>query len=189
MTDRTLRCGARAPADLAWYGAPVKLARLAPALACAAVLRCSAPEPTPEATPAPPVQRATAPHHGYGPAIAWRGFDVGFKDAAALGRPVMLLVHAAWCSRCKALRPIFSDPALVELSREFVMINVDQDLEPQVLRHGPDGTYIPRVLFFSPAGELYTDVLNPTRQRYKYFYMPTDDLVGAMRRALAHGPI
>ena len=164
------------------------------ALACAALLcGCGDAEQSPAAGAAsaaapPPGQTATAPHNGFGSAIAWRGLSEGFKDAASLGKPIMLLVHASWCSRCKALQPAFSDPELVALSRDFVMINVAQDAEPESLRHGPDGTYIPRVLFFDPSGKLDASLLNPTRQRFKYFFMPQDDLVGAMRRALAtHG--
>ncbi|PCC69854.1 Thioredoxin-like [Nannocystis exedens] len=144
------------------------------------------PTPTAGATsvPATPARTATAPSNGFGDGIAWRGLEEGFREAASLGRPIMLVVHASWCSQCKALRPAFSDPALVALSDRFVMINVDQDLEPSSQQYGPDGRYVPRVLFFDPAGELDRELLNASRRRYKYYYSPHDDLVGAMRQAL-----
>lgn len=165
--------------------------RLALATACAvlvspALAGCTAPPPAPVAEAPRPV--ATAPSNGYGDKIAWRGLSEGFTEAAAQGRPIMLVVHASWCPRCKALQPVFFDPTLVDVASKFVMINVDQDLEPDVLKHAPDGQYIPRVLFFSAKGELDPELLNPSRTRYKYFYTPQDDLVGTMRRALErHG--
>jgi thiol-disulfide isomerase/thioredoxin len=144
----------------------------------------SAAPPTAAPAPAAPTRTATAPSNGFGDAIAWRGLEEGFSEAASLGRPIMLVVHASWCSQCKALRPAFSDPALVALSDRFVMINVDQDLEPASQQYGPDGRYVPRVLFFDSAGALDRELLNASRRRYKYYYSPHDDLVGAMRQAL-----
>jgi protein-disulfide reductase (glutathione) len=143
----------------------------------------AAPRPAP-ATPPTPARTATAPANGFGDKIAWRGLSEGFREAATLGLPIMLVVHASWCSQCKALRPAFSDPDLVALSDHFVMINVDQDLEPDSLQYGPDGRYVPRVLFFDPGGDLDANLLNPSRSRYKYYYSPHDDLVAAMRKAL-----
>lgn len=173
---------------------PVSTNRLALATACAVLVSaafagCTAPAPAPAAaapaaSAAPPRPAATAPANGFGDKIAWRGLAEGFAEAAAQGKPIMLVVHASWCPRCKALQPTFFDSALVEVSDRFVMINVDQDREPEVLRHGPDGQYIPRVLFFEPGGAIDPSILNPTRTRFRYFYNPPDDLVGAMRRAL-----
>ena len=167
---------------------------LAPALASALVLAgCSGDPPAAAAeqpraaatpTPATPTRTATAPANGFGDNIAWRGLTEGFSEAATLGRPIMLVVHASWCSQCKALRPAFADPALVSLSDRFVMINVDQDEEPTSQQYGPDGRYVPRVLFFDSAGALDQELLNASRRRYKYYYSPHDDLVGAMRQAL-----
>lgn len=173
------------------------LARVLAALVLPAFVSCGGtPEPAGNSAPAPaasdpsaaPKRVATAPAHGYGDAIAWRGLTEGFKEAAESGRPIMLVVHASWCSRCKALQPSFFDAALEQLSERFVMINVDQDREPEVLAYGPDGQYIPRVVFLDPSGKLDPELKNPKRSRYHYFYMPQDDLVGAMQRALdRHG--
>jgi protein-disulfide reductase (glutathione) len=170
-----LGCGVEAPA-----GDPrgeAEVGDIAPAASAAA---------DPQIAPAAPRRQASAPAHGYGDQIAWRGLDEGLAEAKSLGRPVMLVVHAAWCPRCRELKPRFSDPALVDASERFIMVNLDQDDEPQALRYGPDGQYVPRVLFLDAQGKVDPALSNPSRSKYKYFYMPNDDLVGAMQRALDH---
>jgi protein-disulfide reductase (glutathione) len=141
----------------------------------------------PAASPAQiaPRRQATAPAHGYGDQIAWRGLDEGLAEARSLGRPLMLVIHASWCPRCRELKPRFSDPALVDASERFVMVNLDQDEHPQSLRYGPDGQYVPRVLFLDAQGRVDATLSNASRSKYKYFYMPQDDLVGVMQQALA----
>lgn len=133
-----------------------------------------------------PAREASAPAHGYGDKIAWRGLDEGLAEAKTLGRPLMLVVHAAWCPRCRELKPRFSDPALVQASERFVMVNLDQDEAPQALRYGPDGQYVPRILFLDAQGQVDATLSNAARSKYKYFYMPQDDLVGVMQQALDH---
>jgi protein-disulfide reductase (glutathione) len=143
---------------------------------------------TPAATTAATPRKATAPDHGYGDKIAWRGLDEGFKEAAETGRPLMMVVHAAWCPRCRELKQRFFEPALAETSERFIMVNLDQDQTPEALRHGPDGQYIPRILFFDPQGRLDPALSNPSRSKYKYFYTMHDDLVGMMQQVLERYP-
>lgn len=146
----------------------------------------TAADPTAAAPPQiAPRRKATAPAHGYGDQIGWRGLDEGLAEARSLGRPLMLVIHASWCPRCRELKPRFSDPALVDASEQFVMVNLDQDEEPQALRYGPDGQYVPRVLFLDAQGRVDATLSNASRSKYKYFYMPQDDLVGVMQQALA----
>jgi protein-disulfide reductase (glutathione) len=151
---------------------------------------------TPDPAPAPGAvtaatdvtRTATAPANGYGDRIAWRGLDEGLAEAAALGRPLMLVVHAAWCPRCKELKRRFFDPAVHDLSERFVMVNLDQDAQPEGLRYGPDGQYIPRVVFLDAQGRLDAGLSNPHRSKYKYFYTQHDDLAAVMQTALTrHG--
>lgn len=146
--------------------------------------------PTPASAPQAPTRRvATAPSNGFNDDIAWRTLDEGLAEAKAQGRPLMLVVHASWCSSCKALKPTFQESRLVELSERFVMVNADQDQTPAVLAHAPDGSYIPRVLFLDPAtGSADADLQNPARDRNHYYYGPQDDLPAMMEKALArHG--
>lgn len=136
-----------------------------------------------------PPRVATAPSHGFGEAIAWRTLDEGLAEAKADGRPLMLVVHASWCGQCKALKPVFSESRLRELSQQFVMVNVDQDETPAAHGYAPDGSYIPRVLFIDPAtGSADESLQNPHRERYHYYYGPQDDLPAMMEKALErHG--
>lgn len=147
-------------------------------------LNAATPAATAGSTPASERRQATAPANGYGDQIAWRGLDEGLAEAARLGRPLMLVVHAAWCPRCRELKQRFFDPALAETSDRLIMVNLDQDQSPEALRHGPDGQYIPRVLFFDPQGRLDPELQNPRGGKYKYFYTPQDDLVAMMQQAL-----
>lgn len=139
--------------------------------------------------PSAPAPVATAPSYGFGDAIAWRHLDEGLAEAKAQGRPLMLVVHASWCGQCKALKPVFSESRLRELSEQFVMVNVDQDETPAAHGYAPDGSYIPRVLFIDPAtGSADESLQNPRRERYHYYYGPQDDLPAMMEKALErHG--
>jgi protein-disulfide reductase (glutathione) len=133
---------------------------------------------------APPAATATAPSHGFNDEIAWRKLDEGLS-AMQGGAPMMLVVHASWCERCKELKTTFASEDLAELSKSFVMVNVDQDEVPRALAYAPDGSYIPRVLFFDPDTQAVDPAIqNPRRQRHLYYYGPNDDLVASMRRAL-----
>ena len=101
----------------------------------------------------------------------------------------MLLVHASWCKQCKRLKPSFADKDFAELSRQFVMVNADQDDSPWALEYAPDGAYLPRILFFPPdSTTVDTSLSNTKRAKSRYFYMPQDDLIGTMQKALKlHG--
>lgn len=140
------------------------------------------------AAPAKAPEPATAPANGWGEKIAWREFDEGFEIAKREQKPLMLVVHTSWCSKCKALKPTFAKPEFEKLTEQFVMVNADQDIVGKALAQAPDGEYIPRILFFSPEGELDTSIQNDRNPRFRYYYSPADDLMARMRSALeAHG--
>lgn len=136
-----------------------------------------------QAPPAPAV--ASAPANGWGDDIAWRPLAEGLEEARQRNVPLMVVIHTSWCSKCSALkRSTFRDPQLAALSEGFVMVNLDQDHEPRARELAPDGEYIPRVVFLAPDGRLDEELGNPRPSRYRYFYLPQDDLMGTMRRAL-----
>ncbi len=138
-----------------------------------------------DAQPLAPARVATAPSHGFNDAIAWRHLEEGLAEAKSEGRPLMLVVHASWCERCKELKPAFSSARLSKLSERFVMVNADQDEIPAVLSYAPDGKYIPRVVFIDPTtGSADEELQNPRRERYHYYYGPQDDLPTMMEKAL-----
>ncbi len=130
-----------------------------------------------------------APANGFGDGdITWRSLDVGLEEAKRSGRPLMLVVHTSWCSRCKALKPQFATADVERLAEHFVMVNVDQDEDERVMRYGPDGTYIPRVMFLDPSGTLDPAIGNERSPKFKYFYTSSLDLVKSMHVALQrHG--
>gem|GEM_PF-1668392 len=135
---------------------------------------------------------ASAPANGWGEHIAWRSLEEGRREAAESNMPLMLVVWTPWCSKCRALKKHFSTNTDVQsLSEQFVMVNVDQDAVPQAETFAPDGTYIPRIVFFDNSGEVDPALRNGARQRFRYFYSPDDDIAAKMRQALkrhSHAP-
>lgn len=146
---------------------------------------------SPNADPGPPVAsqeerpRATAPANGFGDEIAWRSLSEGLALAADQSRPLMLVVHASWCKSCKALKPAFHGDEIERLSRELVMVNIDQDQEPRSSTFAVDGTYVPRIFFLDPkTGQPDPGLRNERRDRFHFFYTPQDDLAGVMKEAI-----
>lgn len=152
---------------------------------------CVEPPDRADAVPAStaPKRKATIPADGWNDAIAWRGLDEGLAEAAKDQRPIMMVVHTAWCPKCRALKQLFNQDAQLErLSEQFVMIHVDQDVTPAATLYSPDGQYIPRVMFLDAQGKLDESLSNGARSRFRYFYSPEEDLVAVMREALErHG--
>lgn len=119
--------------------------------------------------------------------IGWQGFDAGLAKAKQEKRPIMLVLFTEWCPHCTNYSKLFQDPKIVEKSRQFVMVRVDKDKQPEVSkRHAPDGEYIPRTYFLSSDGVL-DPAIAAKRDRYRYFYNESDpnDVLAAMDSALA----
>lgn len=143
-----------------------------------------------EDAPSGPKREATIPADGWNERIAWRGLDEGLREAKQTGMPVMMVVHTEWCGNCQKLKRTFNgNTTLEQLSEQFVMVHVDQDQHPEATLYGPDGQYIPRVLFLDEDGNVDQRLQNPNRpQQFRYFYTPQEDLVATMRQALdQHG--
>jgi len=94
----------------------------------------------------------------------------------------MLIIHKSWCGACKKLKEVFSqDDELVELSQNFIMINLGDDKEPQDDKFKPDGSYIPRIFFLHPDGSLLSEVTNKDgNPKFKYYYYSTDSILDSM---------
>lgn len=86
------------------------------------------------------------------------------------------------------LIPVFPSLQLQEiaaLSSQFEMVNTSDEDEPEDVKFSPDGGYVPRILFFTPEGELLTHVDNPKgHPQYKYYHYETPSIVTAMSEAL-----
>uniref|UniRef100_A0A914QHN5 Thioredoxin domain-containing protein n=1 Tax=Panagrolaimus davidi TaxID=227884 RepID=A0A914QHN5_9BILA len=89
--------------------------------------------------------------HGFGEDIDWVSWDNALDLAKEQNKPVFLLIHKTWCGACKALKKNFKGSnkrtELLELSKKFVMVNLEDDEEPDDERYAPDGAYIPRLFF------------------------------------------
>ena len=120
-------------------------------------------------------------------AVGWQAYDAGLARAKQEKKPVMLVIYTEWCPHCTNYSKLFHDQAVIDKTRQFVMIRVDKDKQPEISKtHAPDGEYIPRTYFLSSDG-----VLDPSlaagRDKYRYFYNESDpkDVLAAMDSALA----
>lgn len=94
-----------------------------------------------------------------GAEIAWQEVGPGIREANRTGKPVVMLFHASWCSSCKRYRAVWRDPGVVAAAKSFVMILVDVDKDPDANgAFSPDGTYVPRTIFYTAEGDVMNDV-------------------------------
>ncbi|KAI1708921.1 thioredoxin-like domain-containing protein [Ditylenchus destructor] len=126
--------------------------------------------------------------NGFGADIDWVGWEKAQSIAMDLDKPIFFLIHKTWCGACKSLKQNFQTSnkrkELVELSSQFVMVNVEDDDEPEDKMYSPDGGYIPRLLFLNKHG-VPLDVNNEKNYpKNAYYYPLVADIVKAMKRAL-----
>jgi protein-disulfide reductase (glutathione) len=57
------------------------------------------------------------------------------------------------------------------MSQNFLMVNLQDEEEPEGKTFAPDGNYIPRIFFIDPKGQLRYDLINDKgNPKYQYFY-------------------
>jgi hypothetical protein len=106
--------------------------------------------------------------------IAWKSLDDGLAEAKKEKKPICLIVYTEWCPHCANYAKVFADPKIVEKSKSFVMIHVDQDKDKvRAKNYAPDGGYIPRTMFLTSDGTIDKDIHAP-REQFKYFYNEQD---------------
>uniref|UniRef100_A0A1B6F7V0 Thioredoxin domain-containing protein 12 n=1 Tax=Cuerna arida TaxID=1464854 RepID=A0A1B6F7V0_9HEMI len=127
---------------------------------------------------------------GFGDHIMWHTLDEALVEAKSSSQPIMLVIHKSWCGACKALKPKFSESKeIAELSKSFVMVNLEDNEEPKGGTYAPDGGYIPRILFLNSEGEVQTELYNQNgNPQYKYFYSDADSIATMMRKVISELP-
>lgn len=126
---------------------------------------------------------------GWGDHLPWAAsLDDGWRQAKAEGKPLVAIIHKTWCGACKALKPRFAESAEITAAADgVVLVNLEDDEEPTgaaAAKYAPNGAgYIPRVLFFSPAGDELP--LTSGNAQYAYYYASPDAIAANMRRAVA----
>lgn len=100
---------------------------------------------------------------GHGPGgIRWeRKFEDALKKARAAHKPVIIDFWAQWCGWCHRLdKTTYMDPAVVELSKDFVAVKVNTEGEPRdvavAIRY--DVSSLPTIMVVSPQGRPITRV-------------------------------
>ena len=119
--------------------------------------------------------------------IAWKGLDDALATAKKTQKPICLVVYTEWCPHCANYSKVFHDPKVVEKSKRFVMVHLDQEKEKErAAKYAPDGGYIPRTMFLASDGTLVADAHAPSPQ-YKYFFDEKDpaSVLAGMDAALA----
>jgi len=119
--------------------------------------------------------------------IAWRPYEAGLEEAKKAKKPICLIFFTEWCPHCQNYSKVFHDPEVVEESKRFVMIRLDNGKNREIgKKYAPDGGYIPRTFFLSSDGKIDPEIHTP-RSSYKYFYDEHDpkSVLAGMRAAVA----
>jgi thiol:disulfide interchange protein len=87
--------------------------------------------------------------------IAWqKSFESAMAQAKKSGKPEFVDFNATWCGPCKALdAQVFPNAQVVKASRGYVMVKVDGDQRPDLVKKYKVPGY-PSLAFFSPSGKL-----------------------------------
>uniref|UniRef100_A0A914KYE9 Thioredoxin domain-containing protein n=1 Tax=Meloidogyne incognita TaxID=6306 RepID=A0A914KYE9_MELIC len=126
--------------------------------------------------------------NGFGTDIDWVQWNDAVSIALDLNKPIFLLIHKTWCGACQALKKSFASSnkreELVELSKQFVMVNVEDDDEPEEEEYAPDGRYIPRLFILNKEGHPLTVDNAKNYPKNKQYFPQVPDVIIAMKLGL-----
>uniref|UniRef100_A0A915N0R4 Thioredoxin domain-containing protein n=1 Tax=Meloidogyne javanica TaxID=6303 RepID=A0A915N0R4_MELJA len=126
--------------------------------------------------------------NGFGTDIDWVQWNDAVSIALDLNKPIFLLIHKTWCGACQALKKSFASSnkreELVELSKKFVMVNVEDDDEPEEEEYAPDGRYIPRLFILNKEGHPLTVDNAKNYPNNKQYFPQVPDVINAMKFGL-----
>ncbi|XP_014371510.2 thioredoxin domain-containing protein 12 [Papilio machaon] len=130
---------------------------------------------------------ASGKDNGFGNSYVWAGsLESGIQIGTHHKKPVMVIIHKSWCKACKNLKPKFASSTEIQtLSKHFVMVNLIDDEEPEGNTYSPDGSYIPRILFVSPKGQVDHDIINEDgSSQHKFFYSRPEQIAKSMKKVI-----
>lgn len=83
---------------------------------------------------------------GFGEKYEWQpSVRDAVREGNETGLPVMLLIHKVWCKDASKLKDSFlASDEILELSKNFVLVNSTDDEEVEGEEFNPDGKYYPR---------------------------------------------
>jgi len=122
--------------------------------------------------------------NGFGDQVNWVDYSSALSDSS---RPTMIILHKSWCAACKNLKPKLAENLdFEELSRKFSMVNAGEDNElHNNVDLSVDGSYIPRIFFLDPQGQVLDQVYNSKgNPSYKYFYFNVETVLSSMGQVL-----
>jgi len=106
--------------------------------------------------------------------IIWYNYADGIEQACSSGKPAMLFFYADWCPTCHAYKAIFRDATILEATRQFTMIRVNVDHNPDIdATYHLDGGYVPRIFPLNADGSLMQGLQRPAGN-YQYFIAAND---------------
>jgi thiol:disulfide interchange protein len=138
-----------------------------------------------------PIAKAPA-HPGNGEidwhgSIDWLTYQEGVALAKQGRKPILVMVYADWCSKCRALVPVFQRDDVRTMVGKMVAVRQDQDEPaPWLSEIAAGDSYVPRIIFLDSQGTPLRQVTSG-HPRYPFFYMADkpEILLGSLKQALA----
>ncbi|KAI8789407.1 thioredoxin domain-containing protein 12 [Biomphalaria glabrata] len=123
---------------------------------------------------------------GWGTSFDWVPIDDAFAKAAKENKKVMVIIHKQSCKACRYQKSWFSrSKAILSLSTNFVMTNIEYSQAALHPKYSPDGSYVPRILFFDSDGTFLKDLMAPSKEEgVLYHYRDEQELLTTMKTAL-----
>lgn len=118
--------------------------------------------------------------------IRWHDYQSGVAQAKSSGRPALVLLYADWCPTCHSYKKLFSNPQIVQLAQQVVMIRINAPQQPGLSsQFADDGAYLPRTYAIDPNGQR-VDIVSRHPQ-FRHFYEATDvtGFANLLRRVIA----
>lgn len=142
--------------------------------------------PSAVAAPTPAPSHANAGDIDWHGSLDWHSYQQGLTLAKQNHQPILLMIYADWCSKCRALVPVFERSDVRELVNKMVAIRQDQDdPAPWLSEIGASDSYVPRIIFLDSKGTPLRQVTSG-HPRYPFFYMADkpEVLLSSLKQAL-----